>query len=129
MLKRFFDHGNARAAETNRVRRERQLHVIRKSATASQHLIHDRVGNAFHLLAAAHAEIEGTGLVAANNAHRFRSSTLQRHGETGRTGEIPAARDRDNHGHLGYAVECLRRHDQDRTAASLLVSLRGIKPD
>ena len=94
-----------------------------------QHLIHDRVGSAFQLLAAARAQIERAGLVTANNACRLRSGTLQRHGEAGHPRETSSARNREHYRHFCYAVERFRRNDQDRPPALLLVSPGGIKPD
>ena len=85
-------------------------------------------GNALQLSAFARAEIEGAGLIAADNAS-FGPRAIERHGKTGCAREIPATRDRDNYWSFRYAVEGFWRHDEDRTPALLLVSQSGIKPD
>jgi hypothetical protein len=87
-----------------------------------QYVIHDRIGNAFDLFAAARAEIEDAWLVAANNARRFRARTLQRHGKTGCPTGVFDAGDRENRGYFRY--ERLGWHDQDKLATCALV----IKP-
>ena len=87
----------------------------------SQHLVHDLVRNPFQLLSASRPEIERAGLVTADNASRFGSTSYERHGKTGGSGEVSSARDRENHRHFRHPVECLRGHDQDRPAAFLFV--------
>jgi hypothetical protein len=93
-----------------------------------EYLIHDRVGNAFQLFAASRAEIERAGLVAADDTCRFGPGTFQRHRKTRRPREIPATRDRENNGHFRYAVERLRRHDQDRPPYSGKNAVDGQAP-
>ena len=56
-------------------------------------------------------------------------ASCQRHGETCRPRETTAARDRENYGEFRDPVEGLRRYDQHRTAAFLLVSRRRIETD
>ena len=92
-----------------------------------QHLVHDRIGNAFQFLSKARADVKRPRLIATDNSRRFGSSAQERHGKTGGSCEVPSACDRENHGHFRHPVECLRRHDQDRTAAFLSVSHRGVK--
>src|SRR2546426_9618345 len=92
-------------------------------------LINYRVGNTLKLLAAARAEIKRTGLVAPDNAGRFGSDTCQLYSEARRPREVTTARNRENHRHFRYAIEGLRRHDQHRPAALLLVTRRRVETD
>jgi hypothetical protein len=56
-------------------------------------------------------------------------AACQRHGKTRRPREITAARDGENYGESRYPVERLRRYNQHRTAALLLVSRSRIETD
>jgi len=62
-----------------------------------------------------------------SDAGRSSPGVGQRHGETARPCETPSARDGQNHGHFCHPVESVRRDDQDRTAAPLLVARSGIE--
>jgi hypothetical protein len=66
-------------------------------------------------------------LVAADNTGRFSPGTFQGDRETGRPREVSGAGDRENDRDFRYAVERVRRDDQDRPPSLLLVSLRGVK--
>src|SRR5713226_909098 len=92
-------------------------------------LAHDCVRNAFHFLAAARGEIESAGLVTADNPRRLGAGSRQGHGETCRARELTAARDRQDYGKFRYPVKGLRRHDQHRAAALLLVARSRVETD
>jgi hypothetical protein len=89
---------------------------------SSEYLADDLVWNAFQLLRAPRAELERSGLVAADDPSRFSSGSCERHGETRRPREISAAGNRKHYGELRDSVERLVRDDEHRTTAFLLVS-------
>ena len=119
-------HPNAAPSRKPPSRRCNSLEYRRQPG---QHFVDDRVGLAFQFFAAACGEIEGAGLIAADNAGGLGSGARQRHGEAGGSRDTPTARDGKNHGHFGHAVEGVRRDDQDGTAALLLVPFGAIEPN
>jgi hypothetical protein len=71
--------------------------------------------------------IQRSGLVAADYSSRLGADAGERNRKSGRSREAPAARDGENYRYFGDSVKGVRRDDQDRTAALLLVSFNGIK--
>lgn len=94
-----------------------------------QHFIHDRGGDAFQFLAAACAEIERAGLIAADHARCLGPSARQEHGEPGRPRKVPAAGNGEDYWDFGHVVERLRRNDQDGATALLLMAFGGVESD
>jgi len=76
-----------------------------------EYLVHDRVRDGFEFFAAAGGEVEGAGLIAADDACRLGSGSPQRYGETCHTREVATACDGQNYGDFGDPVEGLGRDD------------------
>ena len=73
------------------------------------------------LTEAAGGEIEDAGLVAANDARRFRARAGQGHRNASGAREVAPARNGDKHWEIGHAIEGFRRHYQHRAPTLLFV--------
>jgi hypothetical protein len=89
--------------------------------------IHDFGGDGLQFARAASAQIEGAGLVAADDSGCSGAGSGERDGESGSAGKASPAGDRQDDRYAGDAIESLWRGNEDGTAPFLLVTFGRVK--
>lgn len=100
-----------------------------RELTLTPYLVHDRIRYTLHPSSAPGGDVQGTGLVAADDTDGLGAGPLQGYREAGGAGKGPAAGDREHHRDLRKPVEGPRRDDEYGPSTLLLMTGGRVKPD
>ena len=108
--------------------REKTTFLLTKnSCQPCENFFHDGGRNIFQASAGPRPQIQGARLIATHHPCGACAAPTEGYGETGCTGEVAAAGNRQDHGNLRHPVELVRRNHQNRTCPLLLVPFGRVK--
>ena len=107
----------------------RRLRLRQDCGEASQHLVHDLLGDGFETFPVSGGEIQGARLVATDHADRSGTRVVERDREAALTREVSTCSDRKDDRRPGQLVEACGGYDHDRPCPPLFMASGGIEAD